>query len=263
MRNIFIVLALVINVLGGAYIASKLGLVRATAEDSPSECMVSDAYKTEAKDKDVVVSWTSPTGENVTGVCIKSGEVAFDGLKHSRLITQNGAFDACFSIAGIGTSTVSVTESGSSGCKDISHIDVIVGEKPTPTPTMSPTPTLTPTLTSTPTPTGTPTQTPTPTGTPSATPTVTLTPTAGATPTPTPTGQPGPTATPKPEDKKDDERGGGDVLGAVTDDDKPGQILGYAATGSVQKELEQLFVMAGMGMMVAGVKAIRYAKENA
>ena len=120
----------------------------------------------------------------VTGVCIKSGVNMFGG-GHSQLFTQDTAnIESCYTITGIGTSTVTVQRTGSPGstCQGISHIDVMVGQ-PTPTPTSTPG--------STPTPTSTPASTPTPTSTPGSTPTPTSTPG----PTETPTTQPTPTPT--------------------------------------------------------------------
>lgn len=292
MRNIYIVLGLLLNILAGSVIAAKLGFVGATGNDSPVECMVADDYKVDIQENKLSASWSSQSDEIVTGVCIKSGDNAFNGLQHSGLITQNETYNNCFLISGIGTSSVTVSETGKQGCKDISHIDVVVNGQPSPTPTLTMTPKFSPTSTLTPTPTNTPEATPTQTITPSPTPTdvpevtptptdkvsptptvtpgdvVTPTPTVTLEPSPTPTGQPEPTATPKPDDKDDDDddesgRGGGDVLGETTDTPTGGQILGYADTGSAQKVAEQMFVTFGLGMMVAGVKAIRYAKENA
>lgn len=93
----------------------------------------------------------------VTGVCIKSGANMWGG-DHSPLFTSDAEnILACYSVGGIGTSSVTVLRTGppSSTCQAISHIDVIV-ETPTPTPT------LTATATPTPTPTPIPTSTPTP-----------------------------------------------------------------------------------------------------
>ncbi|MDP2673840.1 MAG: hypothetical protein Q8Q00_02925 [Dehalococcoidia bacterium] len=89
----------------------------------------------------------------VTGVCIKSG-VNMWGGNHSSLFTSDATnILACYSVSGIGSSSVTVLRTGapSSTCQAISHIDVIV-ETPTPTSTPRPTPTPTPIPTPTPTP---------------------------------------------------------------------------------------------------------------
>ena len=90
-------------------------------------------------------------GDIVTGVCIKSGVNTWGG-NHSPLFTSDATnILACYSVSGIGSSSVIVLRTGapSSTCQAISHIDVVV-ETPTPTPT--PTPTSTPGPTPTPTP---------------------------------------------------------------------------------------------------------------
>ena len=105
--------------------------------------------------------FTAPTGEIVTGVCIKSGSDTFaGGLQHSGLIIADGLYgtDDCFVVSGIGTSTVSVTlNSQASGCNAVSHIDINTGPEPTPTPT--PTATATATVPAEVTPAATPTVT--------------------------------------------------------------------------------------------------------
>ena len=97
----------------------------------------------------------------VTGVCIKSGTM-FAG-DHSQLFTEDTAnIENCYTITGIGTSSVTVQRTGTAGpgCQGISHIDVLVGA-PTPTPTPAPSPSPTPSPTEQP-----PGQTPTATATP-------------------------------------------------------------------------------------------------
>ncbi len=126
--------------------------------DSPAECKTTG--DTVAAD-----TFTAPSGEVVTGVCIKSGEDAFaiNGTadpKHSVLITVDGAYgiNGCFVVSGLGTPTVTVTlDSQASGCKDVSHIDVNTGPEPTPTPTATPTATGTAPAEATPAATPTPT----------------------------------------------------------------------------------------------------------
>ncbi len=128
-----------------------------------------------------------PTGEIVTGICIKAGTNSFGTDQHSGLITVDGTYgnNSCYTVSGIGTDTVTITRVfAGPTCKDISHIDFFTASAPTPTPvppTDTPTP-VPPTDTPTPVP---PTDTPTPvplTDTPTPVP-----PTDTPTPTPTPT----------------------------------------------------------------------------
>ena len=155
-----VVILFAITIAIGAIVAAVLLLGGNQAlgdggQDSPAEC----------KTTDVTVNadtFTAPSGEVVTGVCIKSGADAFaiNGTadpKHSVLITVDGAYgiNGCFIVSGLGTPTVTVTlDSQVSGCHDVSHLDVNseVAPTPTPAPTTTPTPTTTTTTTPTPTP---------------------------------------------------------------------------------------------------------------
>lgn len=67
-------------------------------------------------------------GNTVSGVCIKSGSGTFGGVTHSGVLA-NGAHDnGCYIVAGVGSQVVTVTRPVESNvCKDISHIDVVVG----------------------------------------------------------------------------------------------------------------------------------------
>ena len=153
-----VVILFVITIAIGAIVAAVLLLggnqALGDGKDSPTEC-------TNADETGVSTPFTAPSGEIVTGVCIKAGNDTFaGGLKHSGLITVDGTYgdNDCFVVSGIGTSQVSVTVN----CKSVSHLDVNTGPETTPTPT--PTPTTT-TTTPTPTPavlaaTATPTPTP-------------------------------------------------------------------------------------------------------
>ncbi len=162
--------------------------VLASGDDSPPACMTGVSVGGA-----IVATYTAPEGQIINGICIKSGDQTFGTLKHSNVITADGTYgnDNCYTVDFSNDRTsVTVTRGPSPPCKDISHVDIILGE---PTPTSTTTPTATPTGTPTATPTGTPTGTPTatPTGTPTATPTGTPT----ATPT-LPPQQETPTATP-------------------------------------------------------------------
>ena len=152
-----VVILFAITIAIGAIVAAVLLLggnqALGTGNDSPTEC-------TNAGNTNESSPFTAQSGEVVTGVCIKSGVDTFAGnLKHSGLITVDGAYgnDDCFIVSGIGTSEVSVTED--TDCKDVSHIDVNTGPETTPTPTPTPTPGTTPT----PTPAAEASPTPTPT----------------------------------------------------------------------------------------------------
>ena len=96
------------------------------------------------------IPFDAPSGEIVTGVCIKGGNNTFGTLKHSGLLTADGTYGTndCFVVSGIGTSTVTVT----ANCRSVSHLDVNTGPEPTPTPTATPTATATPPAEATPTP---------------------------------------------------------------------------------------------------------------
>ena len=153
-----VVILFAITIAIGAIVAAVLLLggnqALGEGDDSPTECSNAD-------ETGVSTPFTAPSGEIVTGVCIKAGNDTFaGGLKHSGLITVDGTYgdNDCFVVSGIGTSQVSVTVN----CKSVSHLDVNTGPETTPTPT--PTPTTT-TTTPTPTPavlaaTATPTPTP-------------------------------------------------------------------------------------------------------
>ena len=93
-----------------------------------------------------LVTVTAPEGQVVEAICIKSGNDAIEGEKHSGLITADTTVDGCYIVEGLGTDEVTVTRVDDSDCKDISHVDFGTGTAPTPTPTPaggSPTPTPT------------------------------------------------------------------------------------------------------------------------
>lgn len=119
-------------------------------------------------DETFTTTFDAPNGQIIAGVCISSGSNMFGGTGHSGVL-GNGTFESgCYTVSGVGTSSLTVARNFSGpGCQGISHLDVVVeGATPTPSPTPTPTPT--------------PTATPTPTGIATPTPTV-----AAATPTPT------------------------------------------------------------------------------
>ncbi len=133
-------------VAAGALLLSSGDRALGTGNDSPTEC-------TNADNTNESSPFTAPSGEVVTGVCIKGGEGTFGDLKHSILLTADGTYGTndCFVVSGIGTSTVTVT----ANCRSVSHLDVNTGPEPTPTPTATATATApaeaTPAATPTPT----------------------------------------------------------------------------------------------------------------
>ena len=75
-----------------------------------------------------VATMVAPSGEKITEICIKAGSAQSnsDGKAHrGGVITSNGNVDNnCYTVSGIGTSTVTVTKIGSGpNCKEISHLD--------------------------------------------------------------------------------------------------------------------------------------------
>ena len=75
-------------------------------------------------------------GEVLGGVCIKSGEGAIEGEKHSGTDHRRQPSTAA-TVEGLGTDQVTVTRVDDEGCKAISHVDFGTAEAtPTPTPTL-------------------------------------------------------------------------------------------------------------------------------
>ncbi len=142
---VFLLIAVAIAaVAAGALLLSSGDRALGIGDDSPTQC-------TNADDTGVNTPFDAPSGEIVTGVCIKGGNNTFGTLKHSGLLTADGTYGTndCFVVSGIGTSTVTVT----ANCRSVSHLDVNTGPEPTPTPTA----TATATAPAEATPTATPT----------------------------------------------------------------------------------------------------------
>ena len=129
-------------VAAGALLLSSGDRALGTGDDSPTQC-------TNADDTGVNTPFDAPSGEIVTGVCIKGGNNTFGTLKHSGLLTVDGTYGTndCFVVSGIGTPMVTVT----AVCRSVSHLDINTGPAPTPTPTATPTATGTPPAEATPT----------------------------------------------------------------------------------------------------------------
>jgi hypothetical protein len=84
-----------------------------------------------------------PEGSVITQVAIKAGTECF-------VFTTDGS-DGCYSVSGLGTNEVTIDRIGSGrDCKEISHIEYVVGpgeEPPPPPPPPPPTTTTVPTTT--------------------------------------------------------------------------------------------------------------------
>ncbi len=128
-----------------------IGAPRASAGTPPHfSC---NGAEVDIKDTDDLVTHDTGSDKIVTGVCIKAGGTA----EHEFFTADQADILGCYTITGIGTSSVTVERTGTPGpdCQAISHIDVIEGDAPTPT--------ATPTATGTPPAEATPAATPTPT----------------------------------------------------------------------------------------------------
>ncbi len=173
--KIFFMTAILLGLVG-LLATISLSNTSATGDGSPSEC---EDPTGKSENNDDLLTFTA-TGQTITGVCIKTGDNMFSGTGHSGLL-ENGTYESCYTVSGVGTDTVTVTRTGAASetCQALSHVDVFASSPSSP-PTPSPSPSSSPT--SSPTPSPSPSSTPTPTPTP--TPTVSPSPTA-ATPTPT------------------------------------------------------------------------------
>ena len=121
-------------------------VVLADGADSPPECTALVGNVDGGAGDEVTV--TAPEGQVVDAICIKSGEGAIEGEKHSGLIIADGTIDDCYIVEGLGTDEVTVTRVDDEDCHGISHVDFRVATAPTPTPTPTPVvPTPTPTAT--------------------------------------------------------------------------------------------------------------------
>jgi len=104
--------------------ASTSQFAFADGRDSPAECL--GGLKDDTGGSTTI---DAGAGNTITGICIKSGNEAFDEWKHSGLITEDGTVgdgyisSDCYMIVGIGTKTVTITETGNDACKAISHVD--------------------------------------------------------------------------------------------------------------------------------------------
>lgn len=162
--------------------------VSATGNGSPAEC---DNPIDKADGNDNLLTYTSPSGNVIIGICIHSGSNMFGGTQHSGLLSDGTYESGCYVVSGVNTQTVTVTRVGSESpsCQGLSHIDIFYSPNSTPTP--SPSPSSNPSSSPAPTPTPTPTpeltsSTPTPSPIPSSSPSPTPIPTSTPTPSPSP-----------------------------------------------------------------------------
>ena len=95
--------------------------VLADGADSSAECTALAGNVDGGAGDEVIID--ADGGEVISGVCIKSGEGAIEGEKHSGLITVDGTVDGCYTVEGLGTDQVTVTRVDDEGCKAISHVD--------------------------------------------------------------------------------------------------------------------------------------------
>ena len=75
------------------------------------------------------IMYDAGAGNTIDEICIKSGSNSFGSDNHSGVISVDGTYgdgdvaNTCYSVSGLGTQKVTVTETGAAGCKNISHVD--------------------------------------------------------------------------------------------------------------------------------------------
>lgn len=232
-------------------------VVYAVGAGSPTEC---DNPTATIDGNQNTLSYTAPSGGVINGVCIKSGANMFGGNQHSGVLSNGTYENGCYTVSGVGTSTVTVQRTGtaSSTCQGLSHIDVI--DSPTAAPSASPVSTPAPTSSPAPSASPAPTDVPTPTTAPASTdvPTLDASPTPTSTPTPTPSSTPAPTSapvtastntssTPAPSNTPVLE---GAVLGASTTADE----LPATGTEAIWPILAISSLISGTGLVKLGLK---------
>jgi hypothetical protein len=104
------------------------GKASADGSGSPVECLDSTANVVGSRTGTAnLVTYNAEAGYEVDGVCIKSGNNMFDPDKHSGVLDNGNYENECYTVAGVGTQTVTVTRNfESDNCQGISHIDVVV-----------------------------------------------------------------------------------------------------------------------------------------
>jgi hypothetical protein len=107
---------------GGGVLSSSPALAQ---DGGKGNCLGGDATKTPDDPGDTVIL-TAPAGQVITTVAIKAGTPCFT-------FTEDGSVPGCYTVEGIGTSSVTVTRIGSGpDCKEISHIEFITSTGPPP-----------------------------------------------------------------------------------------------------------------------------------
>jgi hypothetical protein len=108
---------------GGGILSSSTAL--AGPGGGLGNCLGGDATKTPDDPGDVVIL-TAPDGQVITTVSIKAGTPCFT-------FTADGSVPGCYTVEGIGTSSVTVTRIGSGpSCKEISHVEFLTSTGPPP-----------------------------------------------------------------------------------------------------------------------------------
>jgi hypothetical protein len=91
-------------------------------------CPAGDSVKVDASNENTV-SYTVTSPDIITAVCIKAGQTT--GL----FIDTNGTYNNCYTVTGLGGTTVTVTRIGSGpDCQGISHVRFYTEKKEEPPP---------------------------------------------------------------------------------------------------------------------------------
>lgn len=110
---------------GGGILDSSTAL--AQGGQGVGNCLGADATKTPDDPGDTVIL-TAPAGQVITVVAIKAGTPCIEFTADATI--------GCYTVSGIGTSSVTVTRSGSGpSCKEISHVEFLTSTAPPPTTT--------------------------------------------------------------------------------------------------------------------------------
>ena len=219
--------------------ASNTVKVSADGNGTPAACETTINISGNANN----LSYTDPNGNPIDGVCIKSGNNMFGANKHSDPLTNGTYENGCYTVTGVGTSTVTVIRNfDSNTCQGLSHVDVIVGS---PTATPSATPSESPSSTPSATPSSDPSESPRQSNDPTPTPSATATPTSAPTDSGSNTGG---------GSSSSSNSSSGEVLGAST-------ITSYADTGIVDQIIANIVGAFGVISTTASVLISRKSKK--
>jgi len=103
---------------------SILPAVTAQCPAGGTKTEVTDAFSTT----------TTTYGFVVGSICVKAGTSTFS-TEHNETF-GNG----CYTVSGLGTNTITLSETGAAGCKDVSYFTVYPGADHSPPPSPSPSP---------------------------------------------------------------------------------------------------------------------------